>query len=127
MQIGDSFLLVDRDVDPHLWVVISHPQQSAQAVVIVNLTSLERMKDQSCVLNVGDHPWISHATCVQYADAKCVSEEAIDRLVASGLLQPREPASDELLAKILRGAARTEAIPVKCKRVLVEQDLIDDQ
>ncbi|MBX9792337.1 MAG: hypothetical protein K2Y37_25840 [Pirellulales bacterium] len=126
MQIGDAFLLEDRDIDPHLWVVISHPQENAQAVVIVNLTSLGPTKDQSCVLNVGDHPWISHATCVHYADAKCVSEETIDQLVAKSLLQPREPAADALLAKILRGAAITDAMPIKCRRVLVDQDLIDD-
>ena len=126
MQIGDTFLLEDREVDSHLWVVLSHPQENRDAVVIVNLTSLGTLKDQSCLLDVGDHPWISHPTCVQYADAKCVSEETIDRLVAAGHLKPREPAADALLAKILRGAALTDAMPIKCRRVLVDQDLIDN-
>jgi hypothetical protein len=42
--------------DSHLWMIISDPKNDP--VLIVNFTSWEDWKDQACVLNVGDHPYI---------------------------------------------------------------------
>lgn len=125
MEIGDTFLLDDRSIDPHLWVVISDPAADRERVVIVNLTSHDDLsKDSSCLLQVGDHPWVSHETCVRYKDARIVAELQLDALVKRKRLEPREPVSDELLTKILEGAERTEFLPLKCREILRLQGLI---
>lgn len=55
MEIGDTFLLEDRTIDPHLWIVISDPVSDPDHVVIVNLTSHDDpAKDASCLLKGGD-------------------------------------------------------------------------
>lgn len=124
MEIGDTFLLRDPRIDEHLWIVISEPQQDSERVVIVSLTSHREDKDQSCVLDVGDHPWIRHKTCVSYRDTKCVAESQLDSLVQRSLLEPREAATDDLLAKLFDGAEQTDEMPNKCRKVLVDQGYI---
>jgi hypothetical protein len=124
LEIGDAFLLEDARIDPHLWIVISDPAMDEATIVVISLTTLTPDKDQSCPLDVGDHPWISHATCVSYRDARCSSEAQLDALVKSGRLRPQPAASDALLTKILVGAERSEELPLKCRRVLSEQGLI---
>jgi hypothetical protein len=126
VEIGQTFLLQDKGTDSHLWVVISTPQQNPEEVVIVNLTSWDKLKDQSCVLGPEDHAWISHKTCVRYQDAKCVAESKLDELFAAGLLARHDDATDDLLRKVLLGAGTTEALPNKCRRVLIDQILIDE-
>lgn len=125
MEIGDTFLLARKNIDEHFWIVISHPQYNPECVIIVNLTSWHAIKDQSCILDPQDHDWIRHRTCISYQDAKCVSESKLDQLIAAGELRPHTSASPALLGKILQGAFLTDAMPNKCKQVLIEQDLID--
>ena len=78
MVAGTTFLLSAGDI--HLWIIISDPKLDPQNVLIVNLTSLGPRKEQSCVLKVGDHPWIRHDTCVNYGDSKV---STLDKLVAA--------------------------------------------
>jgi hypothetical protein len=82
VEIGDAFLLENRTIDPHLWIVISDPSADSVNVVIVNLTSHDDpSKDASCFLQPGEHPWITHETCVRYKDARVVAESQLDVLV----------------------------------------------
>ena len=126
MDIGDAFLLVDKSIDEHLWVVMSDPGANADEVVIVNLTSHDSPdKDASCILDVGDHPWIKHRTSVRYMDARITKESNLDQLVRSGALVPKEPASDQMLRKILTGAQATQFLPARHRRILEDQNLMD--
>lgn len=125
MEIGDALLLEDRSIDAHLWIVISDPAIDPEQVVIVNLTSHDDpSKDASCVLQTGDHPWITHATCVRYKDARIVRESQLDELVKKKSLIPQEPVSDEVLTKIFRGVELTELMSLKCRKILQSQGLI---
>lgn len=125
MEIGDAFLLEERSIDPHLWIVISDPAIDAEQVVIVNLTSHDDpAKDASCLLQAGDHLWITHATCVRYKDARVVGEAQLDNLVSKKRLRPQEPVSDDVLTKIFRGAEATSLLPLKCRKILESQCLI---
>jgi hypothetical protein len=126
VDIGDAFLLDDRSIDPHLWIVISRPQDNPDEVVIVNLTSHDSPeKDDSCVLGPGDHPWIQHKTSVRYRDARIASESDLDDLVRRGWLIPQAAASDELITKILDGAEISPHLPGKHRRILENQGLLE--
>jgi hypothetical protein len=125
LNIGDTFLLCDPRVDEHLWVVISHPGENADEVVIVNLTGFERFKTVDCILELGDHPYITKKSCIAYEHSKCVRECDLDSFVQNGMLKPLESGDNGFLCKILEGANITDAMPNKCKRVLAQQNLID--
>lgn len=128
MNYGDTFLIKPKDrlFDRHLWVVISDPRTDAQRVLIVNLTTWNKDKDGACILNPSDHPFIHHATCVSYQDAKIVKDSFLEQCLRSGLIVLREPASDDLVEAIIQGAGISLFLPLGCRDVLVQQKLLEE-
>jgi len=125
MDIGDVYLVTDRRIDDHAKVVISDPSLNPNQVVWVNFTGAEgEYRDHSCILEIGDHPWIMKRTCISYKDAMFVKEADIDSLVAKGKIRKLDEVSDAVLRKIHEGAEITDELPGKYQRVLVEQNLI---
>lgn len=125
MKSGDTFQVVNpKDgLDEHLWVIISEPAKSDK-VLMVNFTSHAHFKDQSCILDVGDHDFIKHKTCVNYSDPKIVTKKQLESLVQSGLLQNRKNVGMAILNRILDGAAATDRISFEAEEILVEQGII---
>ncbi len=58
MNYADTFFIKQKDrlFDSHLWVVVSDPFQDSEKVLIVSVASWDPDKDQSCILQIGDHP-----------------------------------------------------------------------
>jgi hypothetical protein len=114
MQPGDTFLLPGQD--DHLWLVISDAD-SAGRVIVVCLLSWQPQYDQACVLNSGDHPFIKHATCVQYVTARLVPLATLEAKERDGSLRPKAPLGGDLLSRIQAGAAAGD-INTECYAVL---------
>jgi hypothetical protein len=121
MQAGDTFLL--PDFDDHLWAVISDPTIDAHHVVVVLFVSWTEKYDQACVLNGGEHPFIKHATCVQYPGAKVVTDARLEQLRQFGQLRPKAAMSADLLA-LIRQRAEGADIPTRAYEVLREQGFV---
>ena len=103
-------------------MVISDPTVGERCV-IVNFTTWRADKNQACVLEVGEHPYISRKTCVNYRDAKKLRTSDLDDLVASRNLQRSVPLSPVLLAKI-RKAVPESRMNWDCVQLLVDQGLV---
>jgi hypothetical protein len=126
MRAGDT-LIIERpgtSLDSHLWIVISDPSVDADKVVIVNMTSWRADKDQACILNVGDHSFVIHRTCVSYEDAKILTTENLEKLITSGLIQSRGTCSGELLQRIRKGVPNSR-MKLGTVDVLEEQGVIE--
>ncbi len=63
------------DTKNHLWLILSDPQKDPDRIVFVNFTSWGTLKDQSCVLDAGDHQTVQHKTCVHYRGAMVKSTQ----------------------------------------------------
>src|SRR5438132_6013464 len=124
MDAGATFL-VPGVVDPHLWIVLSDPRIDRENVLIVNLTTVTRLKEQACIIERGEHPWVTHRTCVNYQDAKVVSLEKLYRLKDSGHLRLQDPLSATLLQRVRYTAALSVRIAFDKREILVKQGLID--
>jgi len=125
MEIGDVYLPTNREIDDHPRIVISDPEQNPGQVVLVNFTGFEgEYRDHSCVLEVGEHPWLIKKTCISYKDASVVTQLVIDSLIENGKLKLLAPVSDAVLGKILAGADVSDYLPNKCRRILSNQSLI---
>ena len=48
----------------HLWIAVTEPQPDSSQIVIVSLTTLRYDRDQTVILQPGDHPFITHQTIV---------------------------------------------------------------
>lgn len=125
MKAGDTLIaaLPNTSIDSHLWVVVSDPSQS-EDVLIVNFTSWRADKDQACVLNPGDHPYITNQTCVNYKDAKLCKASALDSLIQNGQMQSHAPMNKTVLKKI-REAVLDSWVKQDHAQLLVNQGIVE--
>ena len=121
MEAGDTFKF---GRGRHLWVVVSDPATDPAHVVIINMRT-DRGIDRSCILNAGDHPFVTHPTCMRYDMARIVSNPELEKHAASATITLHAPASKEVLDRIRQGAAMTAYIPFGCRQILIEQGLIE--
>jgi hypothetical protein len=107
MDAGATFVLAEehQDIDDHLWIVLSDPALDPNKVLLVSLTTHKPHKDQACLVQPSEHPWVRHPSCVAYDFARVVTLEALKQLRYSGKVQMREPLSPALLLRVRRCAA----------------------
>lgn len=128
LKQGDTFWAenVGDGVDTHLLIVISDPSKNPDQLVLVTLTTWETHKDDSCILEPGDHPFVKHLTCVKYDSFSKILPFAakIESLLSREKLKRRERLRPEILQKILEGASDTIFLTNRQLRILNEQELI---
>lgn len=124
MNAGDAFKLVGV-ADQHLWIVLSDPSIDSTRVLIVNLTTYDRYEDQAVILNIGDHPFVAHKTCVAYSRARMASDAQLEQLRTSGKLTPYTPVSRELLERLRLGALTSDRIKTEHLELLRNQGFVE--
>lgn len=123
MKEGDAFLGAPPGRTKHLWVVITEPDESG-CVVLVNVTTATESKqrlDRSCVLDVGDHPFIKHQSLINYQDALKCRADAIDAAIQSlptTCIEQRERFQPSVLRRIKKGALESDSMPRKLKAMI---------
>jgi len=111
MNLRETYIWRD-----HLWIVISLPDETG-ALVLVNFTTWKENKDQSCVVEPGDHPFIKNKTVVAYKNAWVCTAGEQNAFLRSA--QQREDVSEALLQRIQEGTD-SDFIPQKAKRLVEE-------
>ena len=82
MDCGDSLLIPAPGFgNTHLWVIVTQPDPLC---IIVSLTTLRFSRDQTVVLNAGDHPFIKHAAGTAQLHKPCPPDTL--RLIQDGIL-----------------------------------------
>jgi hypothetical protein len=106
-------------------MVISDPAKDRTRVLIVNMTTFAPYKDQSCLLNPGDHPQVLHNSVVYYAGSRVYSDAHLNSLVASGKVVSHETLSAEMLKLVRGGALDSPHMRLDHGQILIEQGLVD--
>ena len=101
MNLGDTFFGALAGGIRHLWVVISSPT-SAGEVAIVNLTTRKPPCDDSCIIAVGEHPFVKQESIAAYRRATMAMLSDLRAAVEQRLVDPHTPVSAELLTRIQR-------------------------
>ena len=125
MKAGDTFTISDRGVDTHLWVLISDPDRDAERVVLVSMTTYEDYKEDVCLLDVGDHPRVSHKTCIAYNEARMTTLEKLRVSQDGGHLIVQAPVWKGVLTRIRDGVSKSTKIKPKFIDILLEQEVIE--
>ena len=84
MNAGDTFFLGDKAADRHLWVIISDPTIDPDRVLFVSMTSFDVTKEDVCLVEPGEHPFVSHKTCIAYWNARDASLDVLAQLRKAG-------------------------------------------
>ncbi|MFP4053165.1 MAG: hypothetical protein ACLFV7_04800 [Phycisphaerae bacterium] len=125
---GDTFWAggVTEGVDGHLCVILSDPAIDPEQVVIVTVTTWEEYKDDSCMLEPGEHPFVWHLSCIDYRGlAFPVPVQKLEAMQEKDSIKPREPLTPHVLHRVLEGAGESPFLPNLFHKILLEQDLID--
>jgi hypothetical protein len=85
------------------------------------LTTDRGYTDQTCILNVGDHPFIRHATSVDYRVCSQWRAARIQEYVATGIAKPRAPMDAAVLERIRAGFFKAGRLPNTFMRVALEE------
>ena len=111
----------------HLHIVLAGPCESANgtdhiAWVSVQSIGARPFHDPTCVLNQGDHSFVSHPSWVNYRTAEIVELDRIERGINQGVLKLKEPMGYEIFQQILNGAFNSKHTPQQVKD-FIEMDL----
>jgi fumarylacetoacetate (FAA) hydrolase family protein len=123
VQEGNTFLFPNAS-DDHLWMIISNPEKDSQKVVILRLLSFKDYYEQTFIAASGDHQFIKHASCIDYASAILVTDLELENLKADGRLKLKTDLSPMLLSKIREAVPRSR-ISLECEKALEDQGLLD--
>lgn len=88
----------------HLTVVLTDPNLAmGRMVLVVPIITQRRRCDLTCVIRVGDHPFIKHPSCVDYSRMFLRSEAQLIKMLESGAAVQEAPMPSDVLERILRG------------------------
>ena len=126
-QIGDTFRLSNTSIEIHLHIIISNPSQHNNKIVTVNFTSWRDDKDQSCIVEVGEHSFIKVRSCVDYRRNTLISLDTYEQCLKSGDIVSYDPVSEILLKRIIDGARISPYISYGSRQILADQGLINNE
>jgi hypothetical protein len=123
MEHGSVFFFTIKEEHP--WVCLSNPRANSESVLIVNLTSWRDDKEQTCIVERGEHICITRRSCVYYEGWTITTLKALLAAKDGGVLKlERDRLSPALLRRILDGAASSDNLGLGAKRLLQDQGLI---
>lgn len=116
---GDTFLGgAEIHGTDHLWIVINDPQAHGATALIVNISELRPGAETTCVVGIGEHPFVKKASYVRYMSARGPAAANITAAIKAGKLRPHQPASPVLVAKLRAGARASTMLAAELKAVL---------
>lgn len=118
LRAGQTILLPKPGQDTaHLWVILTAPDAQGQ-VLLVNFTTFRPHSDSTVVLQIGEHPFVVHATAVHFADTRLTAAQPIEAAISSGLFRTHQDCVPALLDRLLVGALASPHTSEKIKRYL---------
>lgn len=100
----------------HLYVILFPPIDGR--VLFVNVTTQKHNSDSTCVLKVGEHPFLTHDSVINYADAADATLNQVNKAISMNVFKPHAPFSASLLKRVQGGAAASKAFPPKYRKYI---------
>lgn len=100
----------------HLYVVLTEPAGNPPRVAIANMTSTY-VADKTVILEIGDHPFITKTSYINYSEATVVPVEQLQNIVEEDpAARHRRDCSPELLKRIRDGVNTSEFVTPKFQK-----------
>jgi len=108
---GETYL-IQSGPEFHLFVVVTE-EDAAGMHILVNVTSIDPdiVHDETCELDVGDHPFIKKPSYAAYEFAIERHKNLVDRHAKLKVYKPHTNASDALVSKICEGIKKSKFTP----------------
>lgn len=107
LKVGNSFFMagtggINNPGGGHLMVCIAVVPPNGDAVVIP-IVSQHAFSDESCLIKVGDHPFISRDSCAAYDHGRVLSQSAVEGEIKSGRIRMQSQVNTDLLVRLQIG------------------------
>lgn len=99
----------DTEQIKHLHFVCSdpcfYPKTAKASFLAVNISTIlpNQHHDNTCILNVGDHPFVRHPSYVYYREASILGVETTQEKIIKKEFSVHAPCSDEVFRRIVSG------------------------
>jgi len=87
----------------HAWFVLTDPEPDPGRFVAVMLRTPRYFTDETLILELGEHPFIKHRSCVHYSTADFFNSRYVSRGISQGTCHFLEDMSSMLLKKVREG------------------------
>ena len=123
---GDTFLFGTDTNSLHLHVIICGPASEAVSVVVVSFNTAQNWTDKTVVLQVGEHPFISRQTSVNFQLAQIIPVVVLEQIEQRNAnLHPnfstfhrQDAASQALVEKLIQGTLDSPLTPKHIKKTV---------
>lgn len=123
--LGDTLMIPGWNGVPHMFVVVWGPGQIPQEAThdLVMMVCFDTIypgipHDASCVLQPGEHVFITDATYVSYRHLRCDVATHVDQMIAQGLWQAKTPVSATVLKRMRAGLCKSKAPKPRYKQAM---------
>ena len=100
----------------HLYIVLS-PIIDGK-VLLVNVTTPKYNSDLSCVLKESEHPFLTHDSIINYADATDTDVDKIKQAITMNVFKPHASLSEDLLQRVQKGALASTALKPRFRKYI---------
>lgn len=113
---GSTYHVVTGPGERHLFVIIAGPADvptyPPQSCVLISLSTIRTaVFDESCVFEIGEHPFVIARSFVAYSFTKQMTVPQIARLVQDGTFAPAQAFGAELVARARTGLHNSRRTP----------------
>ena len=95
-------------------MVCSLPDQDG-AVVIINMTGWKQDCDESCTVEVGEHPWVTKKTVMAFGRAQTAAQATLPARMG---FKSSHPVSGQLLERIQRAGILSSYVSPKMQNMI---------
>jgi len=100
--------------DHHLYVVLNAPCPDGSCLVaMLRSVKKDRFRDTACILNIGDHRFIRHATWIEYRALQCPRAAHVTNMIDKRYYDydPDDDFDPGVLADIIDGIEASDHTP----------------
>lgn len=94
----------------HPWFVCTQPNRDG-LVVVVSATDFGNCIDKTCIVRPGEHSMIIKDSAIYYDLAEFFLVDRLSSMTKNKTLKQREPATNELMVRIRKGAVDSAHTP----------------
>jgi hypothetical protein len=115
---GGTLFIASGPAGDHLFVIAFEPGniqgrgQSEQILLVPFCTVYPGGKhDSACVIQAGEHEFITHESFMDYRNARIESVSHVRDRIADGTFREHHPVTEPLLRRIQQGLASSKRVP----------------
>ena len=120
LSVGSTFLIpTPSSSNEHLFIIVAI-QECSNTALLVNVATPKIGCDETCRLNVGEHPFLKWNSVIDYAYARITPISNLEYCLKTNTIKKDSPVSGQLLKKIQDGALASPSIPKRHLNFLLQ-------